>query len=247
TVEHAHFYESECARFRKEQPLVESDSIDVIVSNCVLNLVRTDEKKKLFAEMHRVLKEGGRAIISDIVCDEDPSDAILNDPELWSGCISGAFREDDFLQKFIDAGFHAAEILVRQEEPWHVIDGIEFRSMTVRAYKGEDVPCLERNQAVVYKGPWKSVTDEEGHVYPRGQRMAVCDKTYNMLTSCCGPYAGQFSGIEPNTEIPLEEAECYDCSRDNTIRHPRESKGENYRDTIKPADDEDSCSSTGCC
>src|SRR4051794_35537303 len=75
-------FESHCYKLRKQKPLVADESIDVIVSNCVLNLVRPEEKTKLFAEMFRTLKRGGRGVISDIVCDEDPTAAIMKDPEL---------------------------------------------------------------------------------------------------------------------------------------------------------------------
>ena len=136
---------AECERFRRDHPLVPDDTIDVVVSNCVLNLVRTEEKDNLFKEIYRVLKRGGRAVISDIVCDEAPTEKILNDPELWSGCISGAFQEDEFLKKFENTGFSGVELLKRESEPWRIIDGIEFRSVTVRAFKGKEVPCLERN------------------------------------------------------------------------------------------------------
>ncbi len=161
-------FEAECDRLRQTQPLVESNSVDVVISNCVLNLVRPQDKQQLFQEIYRVLKRGGRAVISDIVCDEDPTPTILNDPKLWSGCIAGAFREDVFLNMFEQAGFYGVEILARQAEPWQVIDGVEFRSVTVRAFKGKDGPCWERNQAVVYKGPWKAVQDDDGHTLYRG-------------------------------------------------------------------------------
>ena len=170
-------YEAECDRLRQQQPLIAPDSVDVVISNCVLNLVRPQDKQQLFSEIFRVLKRGGRAVISDIVCDEDPTPKIMNDPDMWSGCIAGAFKENMFLKMFEDAGFYGVEILKRESTPWQVIDGVEFRSMTVRAYKGKEGVCLERKQSVVYKGPWKQVVDDDGHVFCRGERMAVCDKT----------------------------------------------------------------------
>ena len=161
------------------------------MSNCVLNLVATEQKAELFSEMHRVLRHGGRCVISDIVCDEEPSEEMQNDPDLWSGCISGAFREDDFLQRFERAGFCGVEILERQVEPWQVVKGIEFRSMTVRAYKSGEGPRLDRNQAVVYRGPWKEVIDDEGRAFRRGDRVSVCDRTFELYTKASGPYASQ--------------------------------------------------------
>src|SRR6059036_1793705 len=75
---------------RVRHPLIASDSIDVVVSNCVLNLVEPKSKRPLFEEIFRVLRKGGRAVISDIVSDEPVPDHLQNDPKLWSGCISGA-------------------------------------------------------------------------------------------------------------------------------------------------------------
>ena len=231
TIQDVAVYEAECDRMRRESPLIQSDSVDVVVSNCVLNLVKPQDKKTLFQEIFRVLKRGGRAVISDIVCDEAPTIAIMNDPDLWSGCISGAFLEVEFLQMFEDAGFHGIEILARQEEPWQTIDGIEFRSLTVRAYKGKQGPCLERNQAVIYKGPWKSVQDDDGHTLWRGDRMAVCDKTFKLYTDPIGPYGTDMIAVAPYSEVPYDEAPNFDCSRDVT-RSPRHTKGLDYRETI---------------
>jgi SAM-dependent methyltransferase len=237
-------FEAYCQRLRRDEPLIADNTVDVIVSNCVLNLVRPEDKSRLFREMHCVLRPGGRAIISDVVCDEDPTPSIMNDPDLWSGCIAGAFRENQFLQMFEEAGFYGIEILNRQEKPWQVIDGIEFRSMTVRAFKGKEGPCLERNQAVVYQGPWKQVRDDDGHVLHRGQRMAVCDKTFRIMTNPAGPYVGQIVGIEPIEEIPLDQAKSFDCKR-SVARHPRETKGLEYNSTVKP--EQGPCSGSDCC
>jgi SAM-dependent methyltransferase len=213
---------------RQEQPLIEADSVDCVISNCVLNLVRQEDRKALFAEIFRVLKSGGRAAISDIVSDETVPEQMRRDPELWSGCLSGAFREDEFIKAFEDAGFYGIEIAKRAKEPWQTIQGIEFRSLTIVAYKGKQGPCLERNQAVIYHGPFRKVTDDDGHTYHRGQRMAVCDKTYKLLNNA--PYTGLFSPVEPRVEIPAGEASQFNCSRDR-IREPHETKGDQYNAT----------------
>lgn len=227
---------------RDTNPLVESDSVDVIVSNCVLNLVREEDRRQLFAEMFRTLRRGGRAVISDIVSDEDVPEALRNDARLWSGCMSGAFREDLFLKAFEDAGFYGVEIVKRQEEPWAVVDGIEFRSMTVRAWKGKEGPCLERKQAIVYNGPWKAVIDDDGHRLNRGERIAVCDKTFNIYTS--DPYGSQITPLPPAENIPLDQATQFDCRR-MSIRDPQETKGGTASLTILPS--EDCCSPGGNC
>ncbi|MEM7599883.1 MAG: methyltransferase domain-containing protein [Verrucomicrobiota bacterium] len=216
-----------------KQPLVENDSVDVVVSNCVLNLVSKKNRRQMFAEIHRVLKRGGRAVISDIVCDEDVPQDLQDDAELWSGCISGAFLEDEFLQAFEDAGFYGVRILKLDEEPWQTVKGIEFRSMTIEAYKGKEGTCYERNQAVIYKGPFKKVLDDDNHAMERGKRYAVCDKIFNIYKSDC--YADMFEFVEPQTDIPLEEAELFDCS-ETRIRHPRETKGQDYDATTEASD-----------
>src|SRR5437867_8222715 len=148
---------------RVKHPLIASDSVGVVVSNCVLNLVEPKSKRQLFEEIFRVLKKRGRAVISDIVSDEEVPEHLQNDPELWSGCISGALTEEGFLAAFADAGFYGVQILERDAEPWQTVEGIEFRSVTVEAFKGKQGPCVERNQAVIYRGPFREVLDDDNH------------------------------------------------------------------------------------
>ena len=219
---------------RRDHPLIADESVDCVLSNCVLNLVRVPDRKQLFAEIFRVLKRGGRVAISDIVSDETVPEHLQQNPELWSGCISGAFREDEFLAAFEEAGFHGIEIAKRVSEPWRVVEGIEFRSITVTAFKGKAGPCLDRNQALIYKGPFKKVEDDDGHLYFRGERMAVCDKTFKLLQQA--PYSGLFEPVKPLQDIPLEEAEEFDCRR-NLRRNAAETKGADYSLTTKVSDD----------
>ena len=173
-----------------------------------------------------------------------PTEKIMNDPDLWSGCIAGAFLEDGFLKMFEKAGFYGVEILKREETPWQVIDGIEFRSMTIRAYKGKEGDCWERKQSAIYKGPWKQVQDDDGHIYCRGERMAVCDKTYQILTGANSPYAQDMIGIEAYENISLELATEFNC-KNKAIRHPKETKGSEYK--LTETNSNDCCSPEQCC
>ena len=199
------------ADLRVRQPLIASDSIDVVVSNCVLNLVESRSKRQLFDDMFRVLKRGGRAVISDIVSDEEIPEHLQNDSYLWSGCISGAYTEEGFLKAFADAGFYGIEILKRDDVPWQTVEGIEFRSVTLQAWKGKQGPCFERNQAVIYKGPFLKVLDDDGHAMERGKRYAVCDKTFHIYQR--PPYRNHFNFVEPRMPIATGQATPFDCSR----------------------------------
>lgn len=224
--------ELEKARLRREEPMIADGSVDLVLSNCVLNLVGSEEKAQMFKEIARVLKKGGRAAISDIVSDEDVPMTLQDDPELWSGCISGAMREDRFLQAFADAGLYGVEIAAYQEEAWAVVEGIEFRSMTVIAYKGKEGACMDHKEAVVYNGPFSEVRDDDGHVLKRGERTAVCRKTFGILTSA--PYEGQFTPVSPLIEVSAEDAVVFDCASDG-IRTPAETKLGVERDNNLPA------------
>jgi len=206
-----------------------------------LNLVKPEDKAELFREMFRVVKRGGRVAISDIVSDEEVPAHLQENPELWSGCISGAFREDLFIEAFDRAGFYGMEIVKRDETPWRIVEGIEFRSITVTAYKGKQGECREHNQAVIYKGPWKRVIDDDGHVLERGARMAVCQKTFEIYQK--EPYSNQIITVNPIEEILSDDAAIFDCKR-SVKRHPRETKGMDYDATDVS---NEFCSTEGCC
>jgi arsenite methyltransferase len=235
--------EAEKERLRVEAPLVATDSVDLVLSNCVLNLVDNAQKQRLFAEIHRVLRRGGRCAISDIVSDEDVPEELQRDPELWSGCISGAIREDRFLRAFADAGLYGIEITAYQREPWAVVDGIEFRSMTVVAHKGKEGPCWEHNEAVIYRGPWKEVVDDDGHVLKRGERTAVCRKTYEIMTRA--PYVDSIEPIQPLIAVEPQEAEVFGC-RETRMRAPQETKHGVVRPNVAPGV-KDCSSDSDCC
>lgn len=113
------------------EPLVPDASIDVVLSNCVLNLVNPSSRQRLLANIRRVLAPGGRVAISDIVCDKPVPMHLQQDPDLWSGCISGAWQEDDFLADFRQLGLEQVSFADRSEQPWRTVEGIEFRAVTL--------------------------------------------------------------------------------------------------------------------
>lgn len=205
---------------RRARPLIPDASVDLVISNCVLNLVAETDRGQLVREIHRVLKPGGRVAIADIVADEAVPAHLKKDPELWSGCIAGAFQETEFLKAFVDAGFIAAGYDKWQATPWRVIDGIEFRSVTLTAIKPFAAPCLDYGHAVIYRGPFASVTDDDGHVYVRGERVAVCERTFRTLTGQ-DPYREHFIGIAP--AVPREPAPW--CAPAGTRRPVAETRG----------------------
>ncbi len=182
---------------RRDRPLIADNSVDLVISNCVLNLVADEEKRQLVREIYRVLKPGGRVAIADIVSDEPVPAPLKADPELWSGCISGAFQERVFLQTFLDAGLVAVAYDKWEAQPWQVVEGIEFRAVTLVGVKGSGTASLDVGHAVIYRGPYASITDDEGHVFPRGERIAVCARTFRFLMQ--GPLQDDFIGIIPAT------------------------------------------------
>lgn len=92
---------------------VEDESVDVILSNCVINL--SPDKSKVFQEAYRVLKPQGRLIVSDIVSERALPDKIKNDPDAWAGCIAGALEQREYLKKIKNAGFADVQVASRDE------------------------------------------------------------------------------------------------------------------------------------
>jgi len=112
-------------------PLIADKSIDIILSNCVLNLVSPESRSNLLRNIKRVLNDNGRIAISDIVSNKKVPLRLQNDHDLWTGCISGAWYEPDFISDFKELGFKNLEFAERSAEPWKVIEDIEFRTVTL--------------------------------------------------------------------------------------------------------------------
>jgi ubiquinone/menaquinone biosynthesis C-methylase UbiE len=130
-----------------------ADSVDVIISNCVINL--SADKDRVFAEAFRVLKPGGRLAVSDVVVRGDVPADIRRSVELWIGCVAGALEESDYRAKLAKAGFESIEVeptrVYRTEDARELLDrdGIDaeaiapivdgkFMSAFIRARKSPD-------------------------------------------------------------------------------------------------------------
>ena len=92
---------------------IEDDSIDIIISNCVINLA--PDKSKVFREAHRVLKPGGRLVVSDIVTEGELPQSIRQDLNAWSVCVAGAEEQQKYLQKLETAGFTEIQVTSKKE------------------------------------------------------------------------------------------------------------------------------------
>lgn len=176
--------------FRKgflEEIPADPKSVDLITSNCVINL--SPDKRKVFQEMWRSLKDHGRIVVSDIVSDREIPEHLKKDEQLLGECIAGSLTETRFLSCLEQTGFYGIEVLDRKY--WKSVENIAFYSVTVRGYKFEKSSgCVYAGQYATYKGPFKFIIDDEGHVFPRNQAVEVCTDTALKLTAA--PYSGMF-------------------------------------------------------
>lgn len=191
--------------FRKgylESIPAEDNSVDLVTSNCVINL--SPDKKRVFSEIWRVLKDHGRMVISDIISEDEVPSHYRKDPRLWGECISGALTEEEFMAYLERAGFYGLQVL--KKSFWKEVEGYQFYSITVRGYKFEKKKgCVYIGQTAIYQGPFKGVSDEEGHWFPRGVPIEICTDTASKLLKL--PYFSMFIVTDPTR--PIQEA--YSC------------------------------------
>jgi SAM-dependent methyltransferase len=116
---------------------LESAVADVVISNCVLNLV--PDKQKAFAEIYRVLKPGGRFTVSDIVTDSELPEPVRRSADLWAGCVSGAIRKQEYLEIAERAGF---ELEIEKERAIEIPADVIASAMGDSADRPEDVRIL---------------------------------------------------------------------------------------------------------
>ena len=170
---------------------IADDSVDVVVSNCVLNLV--PDKRRAFAETFRVLKPGGELYFSDVFSDRRLPRELLADPVLLGECLAGALYVEDFRRLLAELGVADARICARS--PIALTDAAieqrigfaRFESVTWRAFKLplED-RCEDYGQIATYRGslpgyPHAFELDDQ-HRFENGRPALVCGNTADMLS-----------------------------------------------------------------
>jgi SAM-dependent methyltransferase len=175
-------YTSSNVEFRKgmaDAMPVEDATIDLIISNCVINLA--PDKRKVFREMFRAAKPGGRFTISDIVSDQTVPQYLAHDAEKWGDCLSGALTLADYMNDMTAAGFLGIHLV--KFSPWRVIDGIHFFSVTLTGYKLPQAPTISSVRYVTLCGPFSRLTDERGKTYRRGIPQPITPEEAQLLSS----------------------------------------------------------------
>lgn len=172
---------------------IEPNSVDVIVSNCVINLCQ--DKEAVLKECYNLLKPGGELYFSDVYSDRRVPSSLQQDAVLWGECISGALYWNDFQNLAKDCGFKDPRLVEdsvitvnnkKLEEKVNA-ENLRFFSATYRLWKLDDLEshCEDYGQAVIYKGTVPrspaSLKLDNHHDMERGKVFPVCGNTWKML------------------------------------------------------------------
>ncbi len=165
---------------------VENNTIDVAGQNCLFNIFKEGDLKQALSEIYRVLKTGGRLVMSDPICEQPMNEELRNDERLRALCLTGSLPLKEYIKAITDIGFGTVE--VRARRPYRVLapgqyatsEMIYIESVEVCAIKDPmpaDGPCVFTGKAAIYYGDDPYFDDEKGHVLMPNQPLAVCDKT----------------------------------------------------------------------
>ena len=169
---------------------VPDDSVDVVAQNCLFNIFEPADLSKALQEAYRVLKPGGRLVMSDPISTRPVPLHLQQDERLRAMCLSGALTYEQYVQRIIRAGFGQVE--VRARRPYRLLDqknyGLDqhlllesLDSVSFKVVIPEDGPCVFTGKTAVYAGAEDYFDDQVGHILQPGVPLAVCDKTAGKL------------------------------------------------------------------
>ncbi|MBN1980214.1 MAG: methyltransferase domain-containing protein, partial [Chitinivibrionales bacterium] len=188
-------------------PLADA-SADVVLSNCVLNL--SPHKRKMFAELHRILRPAGRIVVADVVCEEEPSAALRNNQQLKGECIAGALRQRDLCGLLEESGFVHIEFLKRF--PYRELDGHRFFSLTFTARKPATAPLLR----CMYRGPFAAAMTAQGAMATLGAVMMLPADT----AAAAGPQLFILDNRGAVTNVPMTASCCCPPGQNASVPAP---------------------------
>ncbi|MBI4405217.1 MAG: methyltransferase domain-containing protein [Deltaproteobacteria bacterium] len=200
---------------------IKNSSVDVVISNCVINL--SPEKERVFSEIFRVLKPGGELYFSDVFSGRRVSKAIQEDPVLRGECLGGALYIEDYrrlLTRLGCADFRTVSktrLSLNNPEIEQKAGAIDFYSMTIRAFKlSLEDRCEDYGQVAIYLGTVPesphAFTLDDHHRFEKGKPMLVCGNTALMLTAT--RYAGHFK-VTGDTSVHYGLFDCKASNRSN--------------------------------
>lgn len=170
---------------------LKSESYDLIISNCVINLA--NNKLKVLKDSFQLLKEGGEMYFSDIYVNRRIPQELVNDPILYGECLSGALYWNDFQNMAKLAGFKdprvvdSRELEINNPKIKEQLKDYKFYSVTYRLFKISSLEpaCEDYGQAVIYKGGIfespNSFKLDDHHIFPKGKVIPVCGNSFDML------------------------------------------------------------------
>ncbi|MBD1931350.1 MULTISPECIES: arsenosugar biosynthesis arsenite methyltransferase ArsM [Cyanophyceae] len=161
-------------------------SVDVVAQNCLFNIFEPADLNKALQEAYRVLKPGGRLLMSDPIATRPIPSHLQKDERLRAMCLSGAMTYEQYTQQLIDAGFGQVEIRARR--PYRLLDSATYGlqeplllesldSVSFKVQIPEDGACIFTGKTAIYAGSEEFFDDSNGHILQRGIPAAVCDKT----------------------------------------------------------------------
>ncbi|GAB4334217.1 MAG: arsenosugar biosynthesis arsenite methyltransferase ArsM [Leptolyngbyaceae cyanobacterium] len=165
---------------------VPDESVDVVAQNCLFNIFEPDDLQRALSEAYRVLKPGGRLIMSDPIATRPIPLHLQQDERLRALCLSGALTYDQYIQHLVAIGF--GQIEIRARRPYRLLDRQTYNldtslllesldSVSFKVPIPEDGACVFTGKTAIYAGSESLLDDQAGHLLQRGIPLAVCDKT----------------------------------------------------------------------
>lgn len=225
--------------FRKgflEQIPLDNSIADVVISNCVINL--SPDKRMTYQEIFRILKPGGRLVVSDIVTDTAIPATLKNNVRYRGECLGGAMQQEELVAMMEAAGFSCIRFIKRF--PYRQVENMDFFSLTYEAIR--PVVSDEQLIEVIYRGPYGAVYTESGVFLAKGRRTSIPLQELSLLddsvfvvdesgavtnlvmeNSCCSPQT-EISGITGNCCESTDAGGCCE-SPENTNTAERKAEG----------------------